>query len=97
MADSTQSHNKRFSLGEGWHNAPPAHPPDACHDKRDGEFDPMYLTICLIEPVGLPCNVRHQPNGTRPSVPSCAFRHKLLTHGSGKQFLHIERLCVHIQ
>jgi len=47
-----------LSLGEGWHNAHHAFPTDACHGKRDGEFDPTYLTICLMERVGLAWNVK---------------------------------------
>lgn len=48
-----------LSLGEGWHNAHHAFPSDARHGKRDWEFDPTYLAICLMERLGLAWNVKH--------------------------------------
>lgn len=47
-----------LSLGEGWHNAHHAFPSDARHGKRAWEFDPTYITICVMEWLGLAWNVR---------------------------------------
>src|SRR5205085_11539042 len=42
-----------LSNGEGWHNNHHAEPRCAAHGQRWWEFDVSYLTICLLERVGL--------------------------------------------
>ncbi|MEO1236479.1 MAG: fatty acid desaturase, partial [Planctomycetota bacterium] len=48
-----------IAFGEGWHNNHHADPRCAAHGRRWWEFDPTWLTIRLLERLGLVWNVQH--------------------------------------
>jgi stearoyl-CoA desaturase (delta-9 desaturase) len=48
-----------LAFGEGWHNNHHAFPGRARHGHRWWEIDLTYLTICLLERVGLAWRVNH--------------------------------------
>ena len=56
------------AFGEGWHNNHHAYQRVARHGHKWWEFDLTYLTICLMEKVGLAWNVVHEvPKHQRPA------------------------------
>ncbi len=51
-----------LTFGEGWHNNHHAHPRMARHGHRWWELDVTYLTICLLEKIGLCRHVVRTPS-----------------------------------